>query len=120
MDQSDDISGGMTVPPCIPELEIDISHEKSKGIDQFGPNYMWENETQFLDNFKIQLEKVENEIEREALKNLLVDFNHTFYNVEKPHLFKGINIPGVQLKMADGIPPQTDKLRKQRFKEVLH
>jgi hypothetical protein len=79
----------------------------------FGADFMWDSEIQFLNNFKIQLEKVEDDIEREALKNLLVDFNHTFYNVEKPHLFKGINIPGVQLKMADGIPPQKDKLRTQ-------
>jgi pyruvate-formate lyase len=74
---------------------------------------MWDNEAQFLNNFKTQLDKVENVIERESLKNLLLDFNQTFYNTEKPHLFKGINIPGVQLEMADGISPQKDKLRTQ-------
>jgi hypothetical protein len=79
----------------------------------FGPNFMWDSETQFLNNFKTQLDKVEDYIERESLKNLLLDFNQTFYNTEKPHLFKGINIPGVQLKMADGISPQKDKLRTQ-------
>jgi hypothetical protein len=113
MDQSDDFGDKTTIPPSIPELEININQERTKGKQMFGPDFMWDSETQFLNNFKTQLDMVEDDIERESLKNLLVDFNQTFYNVEKPHFFKGINIPGVQLKMADGILPQKDKLRTQ-------
>ena len=94
MNQPDDISNGITIPPCIPDLEIDISQERSKGKERFGKDFMWDNETQFLENLKMQLEKVENDIERETLKELLVDFNHTFYNVEKTHLFKELIYQG--------------------------
>jgi hypothetical protein len=87
MDQKEEVGKGVTTPLTIPDLKIDIDQERSKGRLRFGRDYIWDDQEQFLKNFESQLEKVENQVKKEALKNLLIDMNHTFHNIDKSHFF---------------------------------